>query len=387
MKCHGIREAASLMFVRYEAYLHRWRSLNVNSDCGAGLYTLVNDLRWSPPNIQHFQIRLNGSLDDDEIEAWGPTNGIFKDATSVRLQGVGPHWCRPPLTAVTTLELYRCFPGMIIDFSMLRSMLNGLSALRHLALCIDILHDWLPENIELPSLKSLHLSIGCEVDEGDDDNGIYIIDFLEAISAPDLGSLLIEFTQRHHLQSFALECESKFSSLVSVTISIPRFDLPIHSTMWYRVSDHVFRYITHLTVLYKAIDSVLEVLQHMAGQMEYLETVTLIGVNPRKMISERTASSHSIRKLQLSPSIMAGLALDWLRGRVEVELSTVYPESSRHSHGVPYVVAWPDYDHRSSSNSCEHSTHTTSTQNSAVSSPSLREPRHWLFNENSAMVI
>jgi len=112
--------------------------------------------------------------------------------------------------------------------------------------------------------------------------------------------------------------------------------------------------------LYNAIDDLLVFLQQqtslpgtqMVERWPELYTLTLISsydhfaLDLRGMTSARIASKHPLRKLQFSPSIMAlaGDDLDWLRDRVDVEMSTTFPELSGQSGVAPFVVHWPDDD-------------------------------------------
>src|SRR6202044_1965283 len=126
----------------------------------------------------------------------------------------------------------------------------------------------------------------------------------------------------------------------SLTLSLHKLAEPF---IWFFLAD-AFASITQLTLLYNSIDHCLRFLrlQTSTETMERwsdLHTLTLISgydqISPdlRGMISGRIALQRPIRKLRLSPSIMAlaGDDMDWLRERVEVEASTVYPELSEQS--------------------------------------------------------
>jgi len=331
----------------YNRHLHRWRSLHVDDNRYISLYGLIYGLEWSSSNIQHLEICLRRNAEDIMFET---SNINFKFAmlavtpsiTSVRLRGIG---IRPPITTITTLELYHPLRGMRVNSNKLMEMLHGLLSLKHLVICADVIEIWEECHIDLPSLQSLHL-------RADDGNEWYLHHFLKSISAPILHSLLLEITQRIHVENliFApLMC----SSIRSLTLSLPKLDLPFGPSTWLSLIS-TFPGVTHLTVMYNALESLVNYMKMVMERLwvarwANLHTLTMISgyehvaFDLRGMVSAMI--EQSISKLQLSPSIINAIAdgdLDWLRKRIEVETSTMYPELSKNSCSTPYVVSCPD---------------------------------------------
>jgi len=158
----------------------------------------------------------------------------------VRIGGL--QYCVPPLANVTSLVLWN--PNVDADWSHFRDMVGGMFSLTHLVIGFPFLQQYLPEGFEstirMPSLRTLRILA----------DHINTEEFLLGISAPSLGSLVLEHFSPEDLvclpDNNGLRVLDSFPCLRSLTFLGPRMTR-ISQKIWISFCD-MFPHITHLAV-------------------------------------------------------------------------------------------------------------------------------------------
>lgn len=331
----------------------RWHRIHIDCNWRGGFRFFLDQLPAEALRLQC--IKIHCTFDDASGEDDMPRHIFNAGAprlTCILLNGVRLQDCLPPLTAITHLQFHDIYET--IETTRLHSLFSGLSALTHLVINADIYTEWTElESVKLPSLHSLHI-------RPNEDSDV-IPGFLMVVAAPALQFLLLEALLPVEAVALAHNIpDTKFPSLHSLTIL--RFehnldDSDVTPPIW-QMLIRAFPAVTHFTLSCNKINTFCESLDERyslessdkAPLWPQLHTLTLLNQpwKPRcipditlicNALSARIASSHPIRKLQLSKSMMSALTdgLRRLQVHVEVEESTTYPELER----AAYAVDWP----------------------------------------------
>jgi hypothetical protein len=315
------------------SHLGRWHRFSVQSDReGADNPMLARLSDLSAPLLQHLSLCVDDlehpdSTSDDNLRPQIFSGGA-PNLSFVRLRGLGMHFFRPPLVAVTTLHLDQT-KTLPIRYTLFRELLTASPFLTNLSIYGDIIgsDSWTSiesSAIEMPALRSLRI---CGL------SGFVYCGILLGITAPRLESLVLKDVQEHDLDLFWTSSQmSKFPLLHSLTFCDFEF-----SEYTYRNMFRAFTAITKFTSLYSSVNTpmVLRLLgastvNPNSSVLELpwpnLETLTLLlNLDDEPLVDDvvetRIIAGHPLIKLRLGSSYDLSLMhrFPWLRERVQVE--------------------------------------------------------------------
>lgn len=323
-------------------HLRRWGGLGFTFTHEWQLLKLLEIIR-DPmaPTLQCLYICYKPSvpLNDPKLTSFEVFCGGAPVLSSIRLRGIRPTCCLPPLTAVTSLRLKEPADNAELRTSLreLTLMLNNLPTLTHLVLHGDYRHQDDGESlgsIELPSLLSLELLIFGRIE-------MYPL-VLSMISAPLLQNLLLEAMVEEEIAEIAAH-PPNFPSLRSLIFLSPPGENG-NFAVW-RNLIHAFPIVQHFTLSEKNMDAFLLSFHDLEDPLmpwPDLHTLTLTARSdhPAKMVrllyslvQSRISRGRPLQKLELSKSIMtwSSAEMEELRALADIEMTTLYDDLRPHN--------------------------------------------------------
>lgn len=326
-------------------HLHRCRKLVIASHEFPVVFHILQHLRTlSAPRLESFKINmLAGELEEPLDQIGRIFEGGAPFLSSVKLCGISSLGCRPPLAAITYLQLHGRFSAYPVTLETFSEVLNIVaSSLRHLSLegmVVSYQEEDVIFDIHLPVLSFLDIRFPDDFDEyndEDEDEEQYIYGYIQSLwktlkvpaletlslyylSAGQLHRCMVDLMQPMHaetratLQSLYLDQVEVGDHIDFVASACP--NIVKLSLIDVTDADIVMKFILDITNGPLAFNRY----GQRSRRWRSLQRLTITSCNKllRDVVLARKAAGYPIKELCLDRRV-APHKIDWFRRQVEV---------------------------------------------------------------------